>query len=247
MSKSIVYALHGFLGQSVDWNSVQNELKKIETGHDVQFLAENLFSKESAPILEFEDYVDVLAEKLESQLEPYENRIFVGYSLGGRLGLHLLTQYPDFFDHFIFISTHPGLTEKQGAEKNNRLIDDMKWAQKISKENWDSFIQDWNAQPVFADGVKDQFKKVEDFDLNLLKRALVMWSLSQQENFEDILFEEQENITWVVGEKDIKFLQIAEDLKQKKILLDYKKILAGHRLHIDQPAFIAQLISEQLV
>ena len=56
MSKNIVYALHGFLGQAADWNSIQNELKKMRTGHDVEFLAENLFAKDSSPILEFEDF-----------------------------------------------------------------------------------------------------------------------------------------------------------------------------------------------
>ena len=99
MSKNIVYAIHGFLGQSADWSAVKNNLLKDTEKQVVNFYAPDLFSPDSQPIQELEDYVDNLAVQIEEKCEAYENRIFVGYSMGGRLGLHLLNQHPELFDH----------------------------------------------------------------------------------------------------------------------------------------------------
>lgn len=242
MSKNLIYALHGFLGQSSDWNSIR---QKMESGSSVEFFSENLFSVNSKPILELEEYIDELAKSIEQMSVGKEKKIFIGYSLGGRLGLSLLKYYPDLFDHFIFISTNPGFSESEQNEKNKRLMADMKWASLINEKNWDQFIKDWNAQSVFVNSklFEEQIPRdISNYDLTKLKRAMVMWSVSQQEDFREDIKEFKDKITWVIGEYDKKYFDLTVDLKKQEILLDYKKISCGHRVLLEKPEEIYGLL-----
>lgn len=242
MSESVVFALHGFLGQSSDWAAVKQEVK-----NSADFKTLDLFSSDSLPIAELEDYAEDLSEKVNENIEGKKKKIFLGYSLGGRLGLHLLQNNPDQFDHYIFLSTNPGLSESEGSEKNKRLINDMKWASQITDKNWELFLKEWNQQPVFEGSLQEPERHMVDYDLDKLKRALVMWTLAQQDDFRPLIQEFSSKITWVVGEKDVKYLQLAENMKQKKILLDYKRISSGHRILFDQPKEVSRLVGELLL
>ncbi len=242
MPENIVFALHGFLGQGSDWNLVKKNIPSSQ----FEFKAIDLFSPEAQPVLEFEEYIEELTRTIKEMTRDRKNKIFLGYSLGGRLGLHLLENNPDLFDHYIFLSTNPGLPEHEQNEKNKRLMTDMKWASLISEKNWDEFQKEWNAQTVFLGSTAEPQRYVTDYDIDKLKRALVMWSVSQQQDFSDIIQDYQNKITWVVGEKDEKYVARAEEMKQKKILLDYKRISSGHRIWLDQPTEVAKLLSGPL-
>lgn len=244
MSENLIYALHGFLGQGSDWNLIK---KNVQKQIHVEFVTENLFSPDSQSIEEFEEYIEEMSENIDEQIEDQEKKVFVGYSLGGRLGLHLLQHNPEQFDHYIFLSTNPGLSENEMADKNKRLMTDMKWASQINEQNWFTFLKEWNGQTVFENSKAEPERHQADYDMNKLKRSLVMWSVSQQDDFRDLIKEFQEKITWVVGDKDIKYLNLAEDMKKKKILLDYKRISSGHRIWLDQPDEVSMLLCSHLL
>lgn len=241
MSDTVVFALHGFLGQSSDWAAIRKDFPNKS-----EFKTLDLFSSDATDIDELEDYAETLSEQVDELIAEKKKKIFVGYSLGGRLGLHLLQNNPDQFDHYIFLSTNPGFSDAEGAEKNKRLLSDMKWASQISEANWDPFLKAWNQQAVFEGSAEEPERHASDYDLNKLKRALVMWTLSQQDDFRPLIQEFQNKISWVVGDKDLKYMQIAESLKQEKILSDYKKISAGHRIWLDQPDAVSKLIKDNI-
>ena len=48
-------------------------------------------------------------------------------------------------------------------------------------------------------------------------------------------------ITWVVGDRDPKYCEIAEQMKNKKILSGFKKISAGHRIWLDNPSAVVEI------
>src|SRR3989338_4075081 len=130
MSADLVYAVHGFLGQSSDWDSIKKNLPQLN------FVAEELFSeKESIGI--------AAIHKFQGK------KIFLGYSLGGRLGLQILKKTPELFDHYIFLSTNPGLQVSDLDGRKKRIINDEKWSEKITERNWADFLKEWNAQSVF--------------------------------------------------------------------------------------------------
>lgn len=223
MQNAVIYAVHGFFGCAADWAVVKNSL----SGFD--FVAENLFSHK--PAIGTGSFADSNRKK-----------IFLGYSLGGRLGLRLLSENPKQFDHYIFLSTHPGLTDQRS--KNLRIESDEQWAGIINQENWPALLEAWNAQAVFAGSGSEPVRDVAEFDLKKLKLALREWSLGRQDDYSELIREHNQKITWVVGERDPKFCGIAAELENKKILSGYERISAGHRLWLDQPMAIANIIKK---
>lgn len=237
MPRNIVFAIHGFLGEGYDWFSCEKHLQ-------TNWVKPSLFSQSSPPIENFEVYMNklVLSQSFPSDTEI--KKIFIGYSLGGRLGLHLLKNQPHIFDHFIFVSTNPGLSEEN--EKINRIKSDTQWVSILNNETWDNFIKQWNSQEVLSSHTLQPSRYEKDFDKNKLKLSFEKWSLGYQEDFRQLIQANKNKITWVVGAKDSKFLDIAEDMKQKKILQDFSRINSGHRILFENPKELSELIRKLL-
>ncbi|MBC7421564.1 MAG: alpha/beta fold hydrolase [Bdellovibrio sp.] len=237
MSQGLVYALHGFLGQASDWNEVRKPLED----RGLQFHAENLFGPDSLVVTDFLTYVKELANKI-SQLPASAKKVFVGYSLGGRLGLHLMEHHPTLFDHYVFLSTNPGLDDSATNYRRVRISNDREWAAQITPDEWTEFNQRWNDQKVFEGSAQEPERNAADFDLAKLRKSLLEWSLGKQKDLSAVIKSNQDKLTWVVGDRDLKFAQIAVDLKQKKILLNYKRISSSHRIWLDNPSAISELL-----
>lgn len=185
-----VFALHGFLGLPSDWK---------------WFYCPDLYKTEVCllNLIECARYLNDQAEKIFSS-----DRILLGYSMGGRLALHMLLERPELWSKAIFVSTHPGL--KSGEERKSRLEGDVKWASRFLEDDWDCVMNDWNAQDVFK-GEKIVFERFEkDYDRKNLSSALVNWSLGHQEDLSERIAQVNVPIEWVVGEKDIRFLQLGQ-------------------------------------
>lgn len=240
-SITTVFAVHGFLGQSSDWNHLKNQLPQ-----NFNFITPNLFGDAQFDLSNFEvltSQIYKLTSQITSPISLNMNskmnlpicgqKIFIGYSLGGRIGLHLLEKHPELFDQYIFVSTHPGL--ESADQKNQRLLSDSDWIQKIKKLSWQNFLSEWNTQPVFAESKEPERSEFE-FNKEQLICALTGLSLGNQKNMYDIIRANQKKIKWIVGAKDLKFLDLAEAMKQKKILEDYSKIFCGHRI-LFEPQF----------
>lgn len=224
MSKTLVYAVHGFLGQDSDWDKIKNELSEVE------FLTPNLFGKKPKEI---------------SLKNDYQKKIFLGYSLGGRLGLQKLKKNPHEFDHYIFLSTGSGLAHSAAAERKLRIENDQKWAEKITEKNWETFLKEWNSQSIFNGSIEEPVRDLAQYDLGKLQSALMEWSLGKQEDFVDLIRENQKKITWVVGDRDQKYGQIAESLKLRNALQEYVKVESGHRIWLDNPDSVVEVINQQ--
>ncbi len=71
----------------------------------------------------------------------------VGYSMGGRLALHVAARRPDRLLSLLTIGAHAGLEE--GAREGRRLGDDA-LAQRIEKDGVEAFVKYWSGLPLFA-------------------------------------------------------------------------------------------------
>jgi 2-succinyl-6-hydroxy-2,4-cyclohexadiene-1-carboxylate synthase len=71
----------------------------------------------------------------------------VGYSMGGRLALHVATRRPERLLSLVTIGAHAGLEE--GAREGRRQGDDA-LAQRIEQDGLEAFINYWGALPLFA-------------------------------------------------------------------------------------------------
>jgi len=246
MRKIQIVALHGFLGSGQDWDSLEQCLDpniKNHLNNKLSFLKINLFSKNESQITS-EDLVSFknLSRKIHQLTDPESIKIFLGYSLGGRIGLHLLEQFGHEYSQFIFMSTHPGLTSTK--EKSLRETNDLQWLMRLQNLNFDDFLKEWGQQPVFKNDL-NLTKNESDFDLKKLEFALRELSLAQQENKEAVLKQHSSKVKWLVGDHDSKFVDIAEQLKQKKILSGYERILnSGHRIVFDNSQSVSAIIEE---
>ncbi|MCB9249592.1 MAG: hypothetical protein H6613_14125 [Ignavibacteriales bacterium] len=75
------------------------------------------------------------------------NIILVGYSMGGRLTLDFTFAFPEKVQAIVLESSSFGLTTK--IEKEERIINDKKIAELISKSSIEDFITYWMNIPLF--------------------------------------------------------------------------------------------------
>ncbi|MCB1118883.1 MAG: hypothetical protein KDK65_02885 [Chlamydiia bacterium] len=141
------------------------------------------------------------------------NPILVGYSLGGRLALHAITEENHPWKQAILLSTHPGF--KTAQEKQERLKHDQQWAHRFLTEPWDTVWADWNAQSIFSGTFQPRTPnpKLAADQLNFL-------SLGHQDYLEPAL-----PTHWITGARDTKFTALCAPFSHHTIIPN-----AGHRL-----------------
>lgn len=241
--KKVIYALHGFLGLPTDWELVRKIIH--EEKPDWIFVEVDLFhQKEFSTDLSYEQWVAAFYKWLKNfEDENLKNqniqRTLVGYSLGGRLALHLLQENPEYWAGSVFISTNPGLINE--SEKLQRLENDRQWAKKFLNQNFSLTLKEWNNQPVFQSGFEPERKEV-NYNKNLLVSALLNWSLALQKDFRILMDLWNVRQIWVAGEKDKKFSQILKTLPECQDIQRWEVEGASHRLIFEAPEEIAHFI-----
>ena len=76
-----------------------------------------------------------------------ERTHLVGYSMGGRLALHVAARHPDRLLSLVTIGAHAGL-EREARE--GRKLDDEALAERIEKDGVEAFVNYWAGLPLFA-------------------------------------------------------------------------------------------------
>ena len=161
--------------------------------------------------------------------------VLVGYSMGGRLALHALLADPGMWARAVLVSAHTGLAIPE--ERETRLTNDRVWAEKVRELPWEGFLAEWNAQPVF-EGTMGALAGRADLETRraAVATAFDEWSLGRQDDLLPALGRLDFPVTWVVGERDVRFVSIArtavENLPQGRLEIVSD---AGHRVPWDQP------------
>lgn len=207
--------LHGFLGAPSDWDFLRQKF------FGKTFYTPNLFAEKPESIKALSERVLYEAEK---HCKP---RILIGYSMGARLALTPFLQAPQLWDHAIFLSCHPGLTEED--ERIKRLQSDQRWGERFVKEPFDQVLRDWNRQGVFQADLEQNVAEAQ-FDKKHLQEALNVWSLARQPDYRKALRETLVGYTWVVGEKDQKFVRLSKFVEDNPFATTITLSGVGHRL-----------------
>lgn len=230
-----VWVLPGFLGEAAEFERLRGFLaaKGIQ---DLQTVDLTEFGYVSMEV-----WSQKFLEKYRTQLSA--NSIgLLGYSMGGRLLLHCaeafqkteLGKVPLYF-----VSTNPGLPV--GA-RDDRKAHDWRWAERFVNSPWEIVLKDWNSQPVFATGTESFEKLDRPYTLQFTHWCLTEWSLGNQKDFREILGDFSNPMTWLTGERDQKFCDLAESLPGSLRLK--RRVIggAGHRIHLDQPELLAEAL-----
>ena len=73
---------------------------------------------------------------------------YVGYSMGGRMALHLALQQPEQVTRLVLIGATAGITDD--AERAARRSADELLADHLEAVGVEQFVEEWLAQPLFA-------------------------------------------------------------------------------------------------
>ena len=77
-----------------------------------------------------------------------ERTALLGYSLGGRVALHLAVEAPELLWALVIESSSPGIEDP--GERAARATSDEKLALSIERDGVEAFVERWQSQPLFA-------------------------------------------------------------------------------------------------
>jgi 2-succinyl-6-hydroxy-2,4-cyclohexadiene-1-carboxylate synthase len=140
MPETIVL-LHGFAGTGRMWEPVITGLD----GAPYLPLAPDLRGHGSASGRRPIDFAACAADVLALVDGPFA---LCGYSLGGRVALHVALAAPDRVTRLVLVATTAGIEDPDERAARRRADDTL--AEEIAAGTIDDFVARWSAQPLFA-------------------------------------------------------------------------------------------------
>lgn len=163
--------LHGWMGARADWSGVLNQLIPSGTGGSGSkgLQSDVLTVCSGGNILCPSVFCRALRKLIKEELRVSRKILIVGYSQGGRLGMHYRSLFPSDVHALITLSTCPG---KQASAAFERCVLDM-WRESKAQTSGDvdatrCFLERWYALPVFSDMPK---RMPTEFHLLLSQRS----------------------------------------------------------------------------
>ena len=170
--------------------------------------------------------------------------IYVGYSLGGRICLHLALARPELVRGLVLIGATPGIADPEERAARARADDAL--AARIEREGVEAFLDAWLAGPLFA-GLPAAMRFTEarrGCRAAGLAASLRRAGVGQQEDLWPRLGEVRAPTLVCAGAEDAKFAAIARAMAAAigpgagLALIEG----AGHAAHLEAPAaFLAAL------
>jgi 2-succinyl-6-hydroxy-2,4-cyclohexadiene-1-carboxylate synthase len=172
-----------------------------------------------------------------------ERATYVGYSMGGRLALHLADARPGLVERLVLVSSTAGIDD--GVERAIRQVEDENRATEIEQSGVAAFLEKWLAAPLFANLPPDATQLTARLENTAagLASSLRLAGTGAQESLWPRLPSLPMPVLLVVGALDEKFTAIAEQMAALipnatlSVVAD-----AGHVVHLERPAeFLATL------
>jgi 2-succinyl-6-hydroxy-2,4-cyclohexadiene-1-carboxylate synthase len=176
----------------------------------------------------------------------------LGYSMGGRVALHLATAAPARVGALVLESSSPGIAD--AAERQARVAADAALAESIQRDGIAAFVERWECLPLFA----SQASLPEDTRARLhaqrlrndplgLANSLRGMGAGQQESLWDGLASLDVPTLLIAGALDAKYCALAGEMLT--LLPSARAVIvpgAGHAVHLEQPQSFAKNVLEFL-
>ena len=241
--KGVLVFLHGLLGDGNDWKSVIDELT------DFPVLTVDLPGHGNSRTIccdGFEQCCELVQNAILPVLTALPKPVpvfLIGYSLGARVCMYGLAQ--NCFTELdiagcLLEGGNFGLSSEE--EKQMRLENDRKWAERFKTEPIEQVLSDWYCQSVFSSLNPQQRQtsvvKRSHNQGQAVAQMLMATSLAKQPYLLNKIKNSKIPIHYLCGEKDRKFSELAEQSG-----LSFTRVEdAGHNAHSEQPFQYAQLI-----
>lgn len=175
-----------------------------------------------------------------------ERFTLAGYSMGGRIALHVARALPQRVGALVLIGASPGLAG--AAEREERRAADGALADEIEAASLETFARRWAQTPVLA-GLPDAVAAEVHADRTRstpegLAAALRGLGTGTLPSLWEQLGEIAVPVSLIAGERDAKFRGIAERMATG--LPDARVSVApgaGHAVHLEAPGFVAAAIA----
>jgi 2-succinyl-6-hydroxy-2,4-cyclohexadiene-1-carboxylate synthase len=245
-STPAIVLLHGFLGSKEDWSAVIEVLAEQYYCISIDLPGHGESLDSTLPTPGF----DTCASLIQQTLLQLKIRQFhlIGYSLGGRIALHLARQAPENILSLILESCHPGL--KSADDRAARKASDALWAAKLTNLAIEDFLALWYQQAVFADLSASQRQAM--IQQRSRNRALALsncyqaTSLAEQADLWDTPAIIASPCYFIAGSDDQKFLSLATRWQQQYPIAILPVAASGHNVHSAAPAAFSQRILQLL-
>jgi 2-succinyl-6-hydroxy-2,4-cyclohexadiene-1-carboxylate synthase len=232
--------LHGFTGSARSWDGVRPGLASY-----ARLILPDLVGHGASPKPDdlarysFEACVADLVQLLDDL--AIDRAHVLGYSMGGRVALHLALAHPDRVRSLLLESASPGIEDP--VERAARIAADEALAQRIETHGIAAFVDEWERQPLLALAdhasaevrAEQHAQRLQNDPLGLAMSLRGMGA-GQQRPLWSELPRLSMPVSLLVGERDTRYCAIAErmlPLLPKGELTIAER--AGHTVHLDQP------------
>jgi 2-succinyl-6-hydroxy-2,4-cyclohexadiene-1-carboxylate synthase len=171
--------------------------------------------------------------------------VLCGYSLGGRVALHVALAAPERVRRLVLVSTSAGIEDPR--ERALRRARDAALADELDAGDLDGFIERWRAQPLFADepaavgalARADQRRNRGD----ALAAALRGLGSGAMAPLWSRLGELTMPVTALAGERDTRYVELARRLVAELPQAALRVVHGGHVLALENPGAVAEAIA----
>lgn len=239
----LLVVLHGFMGEK---NDLSEALSSLEKTHSLLFI--DLPGHGKTSMSHFHSFNDVFI-KLSNFIKLFgEHPSIYGYSMGGRIALHLAIHYITPA-HLILESAGLGLKNEQ--EKIERRENDSKLFNGVDRSTTLDFLKRWYQNPMFkiyseSPTFKKDIEKKSLHDFKEWRESQKFFSVGEFPLRSETLLKIKESswhCTYIYGEEDIKYRDYAQMLTDLRSGIDsYMIEKAGHNPHKTHPAEISFLL-----
>lgn len=226
-----VVALHGFAGTGRAWEAV-----------DPGYQAPDLPGHGTAGPLRPISFDGCVEHVLAAAPERF---VLAGYSMGGRVALHVALAAPERVARLILVATTAGIDDPQAREE--RRLADEALAAEIEHGTIEDFVARWSANPLFAGDPpeavarwQEDMRRNDPVNLAAALRGIGTGAMSP---LWDRLGELAMPVTVLAGERDVKFRALADRIgsavRGEVVVVPG----AGHGLPREAPAAVAAAIA----
>ncbi|MER2000215.1 MAG: 2-succinyl-6-hydroxy-2,4-cyclohexadiene-1-carboxylate synthase, partial [Lysinibacillus sp.] len=240
--------LHGFTGTAKSWGELAHYLPDVHViaidliGHGMSDVPENASEYEMNVQLQ-------LLEQVFQQLK-LDRFTLLGYSMGGRIALSYAVQHPTRVEQLLLESASPGLVEE--SERQARIVSDHALADFIEREGLEAFVEKWANIPLF----ETQKQLPKDVQQGIRTERLSQHPLGLANSLRGIgtgrmpsVWNQLSTISMpvhlLVGELDVKFVKIANEMKKQIANVQITQFLGcGHTIHVENLPQFATIVKE---
>jgi 2-succinyl-6-hydroxy-2,4-cyclohexadiene-1-carboxylate synthase len=226
--------LHGFTATGRSWDGVR---RRIDAATYSEVLAPDLRghgeNAARAPAT-----IPAVVEDLR-QDAPYA---LAGYSMGGRVALHLALAQPGLVRRLVLVSTTPGILEPSGRAERRRSDEEL--AEGLERAGLEAFARWWGGQPLFAGQPPEVAAAARADRLRNTAAGLAASLRGMGTGRMTPVWDRLDELTMpavvIVGERDAKFRAIGERMAER--LPDAQLVVvakAGHAVHLEAPEAVA--------